>query len=372
MAKRILISGLNKLQCTRDFWEQQELQVVPSHYSLIRCLEDMGWVVEQREIELGEDLSGYDEVVMYVHNVTGYAHALYSGLYGISARPDCILAFDDWQVREMFQAMSKFVEHVENGTTEYSTGNSRIFKDYVLGIQMRKRTRAELEKYLDRYVDGCRIVLARKNRMLISAFAGGDLSLLGLGWPPDRIFRFNPNPFHYNRTPSNEYGCLNPMIGSGMIDFHPSDKSERWTFASLLHNKTERWLKRQGATWPVDMFGQRKGENRTQRITEDEMCQLYNSGWGHFMPGYHHSGSGWWRARPLQVADAGSILVCDDAEGAIFSEAHVGVRASDVEAMDLTQRIGLAARQKEGLYDRHPLDRSVTRAEISEVLEASR
>ena len=64
-----------------------------------------------------------------------------------------------------------------------------------------------------------------------------------------------------------------------------------------------------------------------------------------------------------------SVLVCDDEEGKILSEAHVGVRAKDVEQMDTTQLASLAARQKEALYDKHPLDHAVTRKELIAVLE---
>ena len=45
---KILITGMNKNQCTEDFYLRQQLQVVPSHYSLLRCLRDMNYEVEQR------------------------------------------------------------------------------------------------------------------------------------------------------------------------------------------------------------------------------------------------------------------------------------------------------------------------------------
>ena len=105
-------------------------------------------------------------------------------------------------------------------------------------------------------------------------------------------------------------------------------------------------------------------------MIEADMCRVYNRMWGCLMPGYFHSGSGWWRARPLQVADAGSILVCDDKEGKIYGDAYVGVRARDIEQMDLTQLTDLAKRQRECLYDNHPLDKWITQNEIKMVLHA--
>jgi hypothetical protein len=362
---RILITGMNRNQCTRDYYRTQELQVVASHYSLIRCLEDMGWTVEQREVELGEDLSSYDEVVIYVHNLQGYAHCLYSGLYAVSARPDAILAFDDWQVREMMLSLSNFIRYVEEDR------DYRVLKDYIIDIQMTKRSKEQLRPFVPDYVRGCEVVLRRNNRLLLSAFAGGDLTKMNLGWDMSRVYAFNPNPYHLNRQPSNSFGSDNPLMSLAYRDYRPEEKVREWNFASLLHNKTKTWLKRQGCSWPVNMFGQRKGETRTARITEDDMCQIYNIQWGCLMPGYPHAGSGWWRARPLQVADAGSVLVCDDDEGRILGEPYVGVRARDVEQMDTGQLTALARLQKEALYDRHPLDREVTKRELSSILEAT-
>ena len=61
----VLITGMNKNQCTRDFFLSQQLKVVPSHYSLIRCLEDMGHIVTQRPVVIGESLDEYDEVIVF-------------------------------------------------------------------------------------------------------------------------------------------------------------------------------------------------------------------------------------------------------------------------------------------------------------------
>ena len=54
---KILITGMNKNQCTENFYLRQQLSVVPSHYSLMRCLKDMGREVEQRLVKIGEDHS---------------------------------------------------------------------------------------------------------------------------------------------------------------------------------------------------------------------------------------------------------------------------------------------------------------------------
>jgi hypothetical protein len=90
------------------------------------------------------------------------------------------------------------------------------------------------------------------------------------------------------------------------------------------------------------------------------------------MPGYYHAGSGWWRARPLQVADAGSVLVCDDAEGILYSDAHVGVTCELVESLDFNGLIKLAKDQRDGIYAKHPLNKNAFKLELQRILDATK
>lgn len=366
MSKKILITGMNAAQCKRDYFLGQEIKVVPSHYALIRCLEDMGYNVEQRAVLLGEDLSSYDQVVVYLHSIQSFCQRLWGGLYAIATRPDAILAFDDWQVNQIYDSF-------RNYNDDLNEDSDKAFREYLLALYQGKETREKIESYKELYKEACSRVLAKADRLLISAFSGGDVSLLNLEWRQDRVYTFNPNPYHLNRRPDNNYGEPMNIMSFTEENVPPESKELAWNFASLVQNKTNKWLKAQNPSewkWPIHYYGQRRGENKQERLIEADMCKVYNRMWGCLMPGYFHSGSGWWRARPLQLADAGSILVCDDKEGAVYGEAYVGVRARDVESMDLSQLIELARRQRECLYDRHPLDKAVTRREIQAILEA--
>ena len=102
------------------------------------------------------------------------------------------------------------------------------------------------------------------------------------------------------------------------------------------------------------------------------MCEVFSKQWGCLMPGYFHSGSGWWRARPLQVADAGSIIIGDKDEMMVYykDESIASLRAEDIEAMDVTQLQNTAKMQRDALYDNHPLDKNVEQEELRRVLEA--
>lgn len=366
MSKKILITGMNKLQCAKDFYLNQQLQVVPSHYSLIRCLEDMGYTVEQRPVKLGEDLSGYDDVVVYIHSIQAFCQFIWSGLYAVAARPDCIIAFDDWQFKQIFSGIETYQEKMEED-------DPAIFRDYLFDLWQGEEDKATVMSYKDDYIKACKIITSKNNRLLVSAFAGGNLDLLDLGWKKENVYQYNPNPYHLNRRADNGYGTGTIDL-DGFFNDAPV-KEKKWNFASLVQEKTRKWLKLQqpeGWKWPIVYFGAKRGKYKSERKTEPEMVKVFESQWGCLMPGYFHAGSGWWRARPLQVADAGSILIGDKPEMMVYykDEALAGLTVSDIEAMSDTQLAATAAAQKAALYAVHPLDKSVQQAEIAKVLAA--
>lgn len=363
--KRILITGFNTAQCTRDCFLRQQLKVVPSHYGLIRCLEDMGYEVEQRPVFLGEDLSHYDDVIVYLHTIHSFSERLFAALYAISARPNCILAFDDWQIDQIYGSVSNYKRDlVEN--------EDNAFREYFINQYRGTETPQVIRSFKTAYMQACDIILNKNNRLLISAFAGGDTDLLNLEWQKDRVFTFNPNPYHLNRKASNNYGEEGQTIFiEEMVT--PERKMREFNFASLVQKKTKKWLQKQNISkWKINYYGAKQSDDKQPRLVESDMCAIYNKQWGCLMPGYFHSGSGWWRARPLQVADAHSILICDDNEGKIYGPAYVGLTAHDVENMDLEKLIKTARWQRECLYEFHPLDKSITQKELTNILEASK
>lgn len=358
---RVLVTGMNTAQTTEDYFLRQEVKVVPSHYSLIRCLRDMGHEVEQRHVEIEEDISGYDEVIVYLHSPKGFCQRLYSGLWALYSRPDAVLAFDDWQVDQILFSLKSIRDGMLGQTL------SDPFKAYLVDMQNTKYEQGYLDKFKKQFVEGADVALAKSSRLLVSAFAGGDLEKLNLKWK-GRMVRYNPNPYHLNRKRENNFGLEGVLGWEEPVE--ATDKKMEWNFASLVQAKTRDWLKKQNSDWqwPINYYGAKKGEFKCPRLTEDEMCEVFERQWGCLMPGYFHSGSGWWRARPLQVADAGSILVCDPEEGAVYygSRLHVP-SASFIENLNVEGLASLAKWQKELLYDKHPLDKAVQRTELQEI-----
>jgi hypothetical protein len=151
----------------------------------------------------------------------------------------------------------------------------------------------------------------------------------------------------------------------------PENKLRMFNFASLVQSQTKKWLKKQNVKdWQVEYFGSKADGQR--RLGESDMVRVYAEQWGCLMPGYPHAGSGWWRARPLQVADAGSILIGDPKEMFIYyrDQELASLTAGDVEKMNLKQLIMTAEYQRESIYKHHRLDKGVQQLELYGVLSA--
>lgn len=90
------------------------------------------------------------------------------------------------------------------------------------------------------------------------------------------------------------------------------------------------------------------------------------------MPGYFHAGSGWWRARPLQIADVESILIGEPKEMMLYyrDESLANLRASDIAQLSDSQLVEIATAQREAIYRNHPLDKDVARQELNAVLNS--
>ena len=352
----ILITGLNEQQCDPCYWEKRsQLKVIPSHPSLVACLRAMGHEVTQRAVACGEDLGDYDKVIVFLSSPKQAGSIkFYNGAWALYARPDAIIAYDDWQVRDIWRHLVR------------TNDVDRLLDPYLLHITKTKEE--DLAPYLDELLEGVRSVAHGGRRVLLSTFSTDHLDdtygphLLLPAYDKTKLVRYNPNPFHCHRQAA------------------PAKKARQFNFASLVQGHTRAWLKRQGfignvdsetgliRTWPIDLYGSRK--NSQKRLTEDQMVNVYGKDWACLMPGYDHAGSGWWRARPTQVADAGSILIGDEREmKVLYGDSPLATLKADdlVEASD-AELVTIATEQREALYALHPLDKSVQVAEVARVL----
>lgn len=402
---KILITGMNKAQCTRKFYLRQQLKVIPSHYSLYNCLVDMGHEVEQRMVEIGEDLSHYDEVIVFIAGPRQLvATTVFNGLWAIAAKPNCILSFDDWQVPDLFKGIAKCIDWNE------------LTAKFILDVN--KKTIEDVEPFKEKFLNATKLINDKQNRMLVTAFQTGHLNdpenygphLLfdKINYPRDRMYVMNPNPYHRNRTweDAGHEGLEDPTFKPSPMQFDVEPrpaKLRQFNFASLVQSKTQKWLKKQGYSgnpkndeqgfigkvdvpngppfegtgetqgWQVDLYGSKADTQK--RLTEDGMVKVITQDWGCLMPAYDHAGSGWWRARPLQCADADSILIGEEKELKVYyglEYPYYGLTAKDLVNCTELELATIAYAQREYLYKTHPLNKEVQRAELIAVLDATK
>jgi hypothetical protein len=304
----------------------------------------MGHIVDMRPTVIGESLDEYDEVFVFLHNPAGFAGYVYNALWAISQKPNCIFAFDDWQTDSIFAGLSALDDP------------TKLFRKFV--VDSHTNIPDNIESYTDTFIECIEKIKSRSNRMCMPAFSGGDLSLL-LDWSKDLLFGYNPNPYHLNRQPA--------------LTLFPDPKQRVFNFAGLMQDKTKKWLAKQGVestNWTLKQYGSRK--DGQDRVVEGEMMNVYASQWGILMPGYFHAGSGWWRARPLQIADVESILIGEPKEMMLYyrDESLANIRAVDIAHLSDSQLTEIAQAQREAIYRNHPLDKDVARQELNAVLNA--
>lgn len=367
---KILVTGMNKNQVTENFYLGQQLRVVPSHYSLLRCLRDMGHDVEQRIVKIGEDLSEYDRVICFLASPRQALQlAFYNGLWTIhaTAKDRLILAFDDWQTDGIFKGILSCNDK-ETLLKEFTINQNATDPDI---------SRELLEPHTDILLEAVNYIGKKELKVLLSVFAGGDMTKL-IEYDKNLLFGYNPNPYHRNRVPGDRGDKpiedmsfieqqLMPSVEEDTI--LSSSKQRKFNFASLVQGRTAKWLKKQNVSkWEIEYFGSRKEKQR--RLCEEDMCKVYSEQWGCLMPGYEHAGSGWWRARPLQVNDAGSIIIGEYEEmmNLYNDEKIASLKACDLEEMSTQELEDTNALQKNAIYNSHPLNKSIQQNELKKAL----
>lgn len=294
----------------------------------------MGHTVEQRPVTAGEDVSKYDKVIVFLMHISPFNTYMYGALWTISQRSDVLLAIEDWQSPKNINTWSRDVDKtLASITNDY----------YVNNVVYEKKLDPE---WLPAFKDAMETIVSGERPITLPAHLGGDYKMLFPEW--------NENQIHSWYAPAF---TLHRKAGVTLFD---EPKQKVFNFAGLIQSETEKWFNRvtEGVTWEIKQYGSKKKQQK--RLTEQEMVSTFNDHWGILMAGYWHAGSGWWRARPQQTADVGSILICEDKEGALFGEPYVGLTCKMLEDMDESQLEKLAKDQHDSYYDHQPMDAYIT------------
>lgn len=280
----------------------------------------MGYESEFRPVSLGETLSQFDRVIVFLASMRGFTaiHSL-QALWAIYAAGEkCVISFDDWQIPQAL-----------GGIVNLRRDWDSILAKNPFGYREHDRHTA--------YVGGMLAALdqlvspAWPWPVVVPAYHGGDLRLLGI--PECRLSSYNPAVYFKAR-----YGWENGVSHS---------RAKTWVLAAL-HNHGS-WLKKQGSlAWPVQQFGHKS--QGQPRLPEREIYAKYAASRGVLSPPYKTCGSGWWRARYGFAADALCVVAGSGAEVAMLDSDVYALSPIDVETLSDEDFWALAILQREAYY----------------------
>jgi hypothetical protein len=290
--------------------------------SLKKCCESLGHTVEWRDVDLGENLEPYDQVIVSLAPFASWGTRYMGGvLWAVMTHPKVLLTADDWQVRGIHQsALGLWNREDYFEKTIWSHWYNKI--DPSLEGVYRHTLRQAIRYFA---------YPKWQHKMLVPCWEGGDLSALRL--PARELIAYDPSPF---------------MKRYDIPDSQLSDKHHRWIFASLTAK--DGWLDKYRFAWPIEKYGNvRQGQ---QKVPEEELAAIYSRSWGVLSPPHNVSCAGWFRVRFWMASDAGCVMFCGDDEARILGNGPYWVTPKMVEQMDDSGRMELVARQREALIAR--------------------
>ena len=188
--KKVLVTGFTRAACTRNFHEKSQIGLCTAHYSLVSCLEDMGWQVEQRPVTAGEDLSGYDKVIVFLMHVSPYNTYMYGALWAISQRPDAYLAIEDWQSPKNINTWKNNIDKVVDSiTNDY----------YVKNVVAEKELKPE---WKSAFRDAMELIASGTRPRTMPAHLGGDFKMLFPDWDQDKVHSWYAPAYTLHRSPA--------------------------------------------------------------------------------------------------------------------------------------------------------------------------
>ena len=246
---KILITGFTgKQACVSDTFKfaQQSLTVE-------KLLQELGHEVDMRPVTVGEDLSAYSRVIVYLF-VPGHAASIYQdgALWALGSRPDALWCLDDWLVKP---------------------------------ISVEARKLLPKSKGLD-----------DKSRLALRELSGDG------GWRRRclfPLFKRGANPLGVGFIAVKEAVVVDFTAYwlarySKVADALPEVARKRlWIHTALA--KEDEWRASCKFEWPVLSFGDKTILGN--RKHEADLIPYIKESWGLLSAPHPNSGSGWWRVR---------------------------------------------------------------------------
>lgn len=291
---------------------------------LVEALRDCGHAVDHRPPEEGEDLSGYDVVLVGLITPLGAAKWLFPALdvIGRARASGCALGFylDDWKL------------------TAVKT-NLKFVRNHLDWIDGPRQGSLVSQPWASEHPDQVACVLD---------------ALLDRPWPSTLIPKFSWGDGGRILTAAKiGAGGVHFLDPSSYVPTHavatPSTRAREWVNAALTKpsKAQQQWLRR--FRWPVvDLGVKRQGQ---PQLVEPLLVQRYADARGVISRPYPHKGSGWWRDRFVFAAQAGAVLYADPAEVADLGGPYA-VPLAQIEAMSDAELDQLGADQAGHLASR--------------------
>lgn len=306
---RVLATGMSPPQCGRP------TQTGYEHVSdlWVKALRAGGAQVEHRTVQAGEDLTGYDVVLVGLIPPNSIANRyLYTAFDVISRarRSGCglVLYVDDWR----FGQITHGVKVVKNNPTK-RLFNNQMFKNlWNRDWAITPEGQVTIVSVLDALHERPWPVT------LVPAFTWGDHTKLP-SLPAATVEVLDPSRFVRDYTI--------PVI---------DDDSRRRAWIMGTFSDQRHWIDSLGLTWEVDYVGTRRSKAEGKALKEPELVASYGGSWGILGAPYDHVGSGWWRNRFVYAARANAIMLSDYREVASLGDDYYR-HASEIEQMTTTQ-----------------------------------
>ena len=315
--------------------------------------------VVRRAVLPGDDLSEFDAVWLAssTYSSFGAQHRtghLWAARWAVDHGLPLAVYMDDWQTKAVFGDWRKIAE---NGPREIWRTIEHVAP----------RNRGDVDRHVGELVEAAGMLVDplgpawRTSVVALAVFAWGDPTLItaDMDYAGDgvTIARFDPTPFYLEHYQANAP--------------EPRRRVEAWMMAGLSDGHWS-WVNKQGLRWPVESYG--PGKRAAGGVLPDEIAVMdkYAEYWGALVPGYYHSGSGWFRPRFLTAGIVGTPILCDShdaARMATFGATAFEPRGPAVEAMDWRERVEFAGHQWEDLMSIVETDPIASREAVLRALE---
>lgn len=285
---KILVTGFTALQCGS---ENRQIYKIDVPAEFVKTLRSYGHDVEWRKVELSEeDFSMYDKAIICVGPITSSNCSKGLGaLKALSRIKECVVFYDDWKLKEIHGSWKAVLK----------IGKKQFHKKWGNGMSFYQNTEEDIEKNEEE-------LLSIINELATTGRKEWKVLCPMFEWGNKEIIFEQKNIAYLTKDNFNFIDPTSAVIDINIVT-EDTKKRNEWCIASIADHTP--WIKKQHLKWDVKYYGCRK--LKCERLkTEEDVFNKYKESYGVLSPEYPQSGSGWFRARYIYAALAGSILWC--------------------------------------------------------------